>query len=340
MAAPADRTVLEAFVEAFVDDAGRSGYADLGRRQRPPFGNLGYGAAGVAYALAQAGDALGEPRWRRLAARWIAPAVAASRRAETLASPDARRPPPRASLFFGLAGLHFADARVATSPERRARAVRRFQAAALDPDDNDLYLGAAGVRIAATRLGLRGQELVAPRAPARLAWGDPRGWLAHGNAGTLLAMVTAGRAPDAGLAALADEYLALLRRSTGPAPFRGSICKGSAGMALLYAAAWERLRRPLYLEVARAAAEDVETSRADGASLCCGAGGGAYALLALARTDGRSWRERAMRRARAAVTMSDPGLRYGGILGGQAGLFCLAADLIGSAKDGFPGLET
>src|SRR5687768_13242973 len=66
----ADRTVLEAFVEAFVEDAARSGYPELIRRQRPPYGTFGHGAAGVAYALARAGR-------RDLAERWIRPALAA-----------------------------------------------------------------------------------------------------------------------------------------------------------------------------------------------------------------------------------------------------------------------
>jgi len=113
-----------------------------------------------------------------------------------------------------------------------------------------------------------------------------------------------------------------------PAGLKLSLCNGLAGFVQLWASAFEATGDAMWLDAARAAAPELESSAPtehNGGSVCCGLGGRAYALLAIARIDpSGDWRPRA--RGLALRALGDETLGHG-VLGGLSGLVCLASDL-------------
>src|SRR5688500_10986135 len=77
---PSPQTHLRYFVSSWTRQIQSISYADLPRRQDPPFASLTFGAAGIAFALLRVGEALEDrdllmrgERWARVAERNLGP---------------------------------------------------------------------------------------------------------------------------------------------------------------------------------------------------------------------------------------------------------------------------
>jgi serine/threonine-protein kinase len=348
----------------------RVSYTRLVREQEPPFANLAYGAAGLAYALLRAALTLEDDRALRQAARLLDDALAASRRRSAFL--PARVPPehcPRTSIFFGLPGMHFVRALVAhAAGDRRgaSRSVAAFIAGARRGLDGplELYGGLAGVLSAATvlsevepalpELAALGRtvrdRLLAAAGPGEPWDGLPANMIAHGRAGVAAALLqwaaregsaVPGRLLDA-LQGLRRRTLAILARSSIPEPrgayVRGSFCSGAAGYALVFVMAHRHTGDERFRTAAVRFGTVARSSSVLGPSACCESAGACYALAALARADpaGR-WRRRAEQlAARSLAAPHWRRWRYNLMRGGEGGLLCLAADFAQDAPPRFP----
>jgi serine/threonine-protein kinase len=194
----------------------------------------------------------------------------------------------------------------------------------------------------------------------------PDGWtrgpnlgFAHGRAGIFHALlswsIACGRALPTAFARHLDRLAADVERTgtmgapRAQLPGQGaalarSWCNGAAGLALLWARAYEHAPRAAYLGRARAAATFVldEVAGAPG-HLCCGLAGRAYALLAMERIEPGRWIARAEAMAAAATTavLAQRSAWPNGLLTGYPGLVCLARELDAAPADriGFPLVE-
>lgn len=291
---------------------------------RPPHSSLAHGAAGVAYFLLRYAELAGEPRVLAAAADWIAVAeeglhdsgafVAQSSRV----FPDRRRPPPPCSLVFGEAGVACVAALVASAVADDAgveTALGSFAAAAdaCPPDALDAVSGAASLLLGSALLV---ERLAGPPIPTELMerqaarltgaleererpGADPLEWLgaAHGWCGLAYAMLRSCQATGAQpspslmslLESLRDARLpsGLWPRRPGQQEVWPGWCHGSAGWAQLWTLAFELLGDEELLKLAEAAATHAVMSEGDeGAGVCCGQAGEAYAALALYRASG------------------------------------------------------
>jgi hypothetical protein len=209
-----------------------------------------------------------------------------------------------------------------------------------------LLHGRAGFLIAALvlerRLGSEHARALADDLAASLLdlhWCLPSGGFAHGDAGVMHALFEWAHvrrcALPAGVGALL-EHLARPRRA--PPRLHGSWCNGAAGDVLLWCKAYRHFADPRYLGLAERRARDCGRIPRTAGSLCCGQGGAAYALLALARVrpDGNA-RERALAHTARAVRALRTG-HPNSVLRGYPGLLCLATDVLES-DGGFPLVE-
>ncbi len=351
-------------------------YRELCATQGAPWASIGYGAAGIAVALAH-----GARRGRRaadlpIAARWLDEAARGARVAPAFWQPGFGERRMQASLYYGPDGVRFVRLLVASRARRSdAPGLRSFLARCRQRrgGPSELVEGVAGTLTALVLLSRRTTD---PRvlgvaddlAHDLLARADgPTGWargphlgFAHGRAGTLHALLgwslaTGRPLPPAfrgHLDRLADDVTRADLTSVGrrrddaeAASLRRSWCNGAAGLVLLWARAYLHAPEATSLRRARGAARLLLTHTAAAPGhLCCGLGGRAYALLAMERIDpGRGWlaRARAMG-ARAASAMLDGGAVWpNGLFTGYPGLVCLAHDLAEAPGErlGFPLVE-
>jgi serine/threonine-protein kinase len=308
----------------------RSG-APIGSERDHQASALLHSSAGVALTRAAIARARVDEAELSRAIRWLAAL--------------ARGPLSSVELSSGMAGLLLGASRLLALPE-------------LGPGDSRALRGVQR-RIAARLL----RECRRAGGPA-----ETRHWanlgLAHGWGGVLHALLACqesrtGR-PPAELARWLDELDSLavadgrarrwpwLERRDGRLLRNGSMtgwCNGSAGFVLLYLAAHRVLGRQVDLARAHAAAWDVSTRPAGSFDLCCGATGGAYALLAMARATGeRRWVTRARALADYAFHHRDAApkeaLQSGNLFRGQAGLMLLLAELDDPGTATFPLIES
>jgi hypothetical protein len=276
-------------------------------------------------------------RWVALAERDLhdAEAFVVSERSRVF--PDPRQPsPPPSSLYFGEAGVWCVVALV-SGAQRDAggvdRAISRFAsiADAGAGDELDAVRGVASLLLGAAlmveELGdppakplLNAGERLAERLNAVAAerWGaglDPVGWLgaAHGWCGIAHALLrwcetTSEDPPPAVrglLERLADTRLAsgLWPRREGSSEVWPGWCHGSAGWVQLWTLASEVLGDAGLLTLAdRPGAHAVAGDHGEGAGVCCGEAGEAYAALAIYRATGEDdWLEEAQRLAAHAA---------------------------------------
>jgi serine/threonine-protein kinase len=270
------------------------------------------------------------------------------------------------SLFHGAAGLHLLAYRLATkrrelaAAEAALRALVR-QSGALE-SSAELVGGAAGLLTAlalahvvapdpriATAADLLADALF-DQAPAPAHFG-----FAHGQAGILHALLGWSRAFGRPVPARLVEQLESFGPRLDAAAATGratawdahaSWCNGAAGLALLWARAYEVTGERAYLERARRAAWALTGSPSSGAfpDVCCGLGGRAFALLALERIEPEmGWYEHALTATAEAIrrAMTHGTEHPNGLLKGLAGLVCLARDLIVPPRDriGLPMVE-
>jgi hypothetical protein len=341
--AASHRRVLRALVRDYLGAALAIDYRELTRRQPAPFASIGYGAGGIVFALLRAGM-IDE------AARWLDGARRGARGRRAFL--DGRIPPRfvASSVSDGPAGLDYLGARVAhLLGDRRARArhLGRFVAHARGgPRPAEVLHGRAGFLIAALdlerQLGDERARDVADELAASLLdprWELPTTAFAHGDAGVLHALLewahVRGRALPGEVVARLDQVAA---PRAVPAPLAIGWCNGAAGDLLLWAKAFRHDRDPRHLDRAEAHARACRPTGEVDASLCCGLGGAAYALLALERVaPGRGAADAALAlgaRAAGHLCSAYPNA----VLRGYPGLVCLAIDLLGGGG-GFPLVE-
>jgi hypothetical protein len=270
---------------------------------------------------------------------------------------------PKASFSRGLTGLHAISALAARAAGDRAacqREVRRFiEAARRARGSMELFQGAAG-RLAGAAIMMReipdpgvrslgdelGGRLLAAfgRALAGRAAGPHAQGMAHGWPGVALALL----GWQAVSRSLPED--ALRRAVIAVHPYDVSAltnsrqvdwAHGHAGMAHLFARAHVQLGDRRFLAWARVAARRALAWPSHGFSLPSGAGGIAYAMLAMAAADPEGpWREAAWTAAGHALARIEvPELDPYGVWSGLGGACCLALDLVHETRALFPGLE-
>ena len=301
-------TIFDEYVAAYLSAISEVDYDGLAALQGPPFGCLSNGGAGIAYMLRRSGDARRARAWAEAAvrdcragafqgrARAIDPSAyligrggvlvaraldrrAAPRAANAYAALVRRAPRVRAELIEGMAGLLVGATIILRQVEHAG--VRRAGGQLADDiarppraAQGEARLGRERRDRLRARLGRR--ALRAPRVEPRVGRGraDPRDRRA------------ARAPPRVGWRAIAPAM-------------RASWCAGAAGAAMLWSHAYDCTGERAFLVGARRAAR-----AADGAvapahrHLCCGAGGVAYALLALHRVDPDGGLARARARGR------------------------------------------
>jgi serine/threonine-protein kinase len=246
-----------------------------------------------------------------------------------------------ASLFHSPSGVHAVGALVALAwgeAESAARAVGAFLAASRVPCAFvDLTLGAAGLLVGCAELleafqgarggdpgaiVARGEELrtAIERAVAgpdiATATSMSSLGLAHGWAGLLFALLRWSQARGESaepyrarldeLGALHEPHGLGIRwpvenRTVPRASYVESWCNGSAGHALLWALAYERLGDATYGVYAERSAASAWSSEVELGTVCCGLAGVGYACAAAHRVSGDAvWLSRARLSARRA----------------------------------------
>ncbi len=331
---------LERFIAAWIDWVSSVSLADVRASQPAPWAGLGHGAAGTAYALWRVGTAAKHGEALVQARRWWSIAMAAARAPRGLRAGDLARMSVATSVVVGPPGIHAVGALVGQALGRardRDRALAKFISATTKPRRpmSELWFGDAGVL--ATALGLRRHiddarldaliETVRGRVVAAPALPGPA--LAHGRAGVQRTLISSARATEsAAIVPDLEPPNVELVRSRAPAGLGLSLCNGLAGFVLLWVSAFEATGDARWLDAAQTAAPALESDLAadyNGGNVCCGLGGRAYALLAIARIDpSGEWRPRA--RALALRSLGDETLGHG-LYGGLSGLVCLVSDL-------------
>jgi hypothetical protein len=371
---PTAEEVLLASAEDYFERLAALSFAEMAGRQHGFFSSLAFGASGIAYAFWYAahlwGPPPGDPELLEQAERWSRQAVARQRHRLAFRVPGsemASRPP--SHFLYGLAGVYFVRALVASSRgdrAARARALARFAglARASRAGSPELYNGTAGClagtailfsRIGSPGLRELGDELAADllrRAASNQAgvagWPELRGQgLSHGSAGPFLALLLWQSASGAPL----PEWVpaALLRLLAGavadpesfcPAEYHPLLCNGFTGLVYLAAQACRVLGDPAFLGLAREAAGRMLAGIRAEPDLCCGRAGVASACLALARVDPDGpWREHA-RHLTLSTLLAEPGDWFSaGLYSGEAAIPCLALLLASGVDAGPPALD-
>ncbi|HTR53043.1 MAG TPA: lanthionine synthetase LanC family protein [Kofleriaceae bacterium] len=344
-----DYAQLRGYVASYREAIACVGYDAIAHLQPSQFASIAFGGAGTAYALWR----LGMPRH---AAAWLRGSLDDRRRA-AFKLHDGHRAIERDSYSHGRAGLLWlrnliVEPRAPDAITAYVRAIDRVNAA-------EFVAGRAGhltgVRLLLarrddTRLRAAGEALASAlvrslRARAKRGWRaiDAAGF-AHSWSGVmhaLLAWHQLRARPIPGW--LADELRALHAAWT-PGAARipdkaASWCNGGAGTLLLWTKAFELTHDDRYRDAARGAASHAVRAKTDDPTVCCGRGGVAFALLALARVDAtRDWRALALKVAIRAVKTRQLE-RPNGLYYGHPGLVCLALDLLSENPVGFPTIE-
>jgi hypothetical protein len=344
-----ERRTLDVLVEVYLRAVGALDYRRLVRRQPPPFTSVGFGAGGIVYALLHAGTIRGDAALVSAARRWIDEIRAGLRGRGAFFT--AHVPPQlvRDSVSDGPPGFDFLDALVAGAVgdrRTRERAMRRFARRARHASSAELLHGRAGFLVAALALeralgagsaGALADELAATLLDLR--WNLPSVAFAHGDAGVAHALFEWAHVRGCALPAELRGVLDRLAVPRMPPPrLHGSWCNGAAGDVLLWSKAYRHYGDPRYLALARTRAVVCGRIGRTQGGLCCGHGGAAYALLALARVSAdAAARDRAVGFAMRAVRAFAP--RYpSAVLRGYPGLVCLAIDLL-AGGGGFPLVE-
>lgn len=351
---------LGQLTRAYLRAARGMSFAELRARQEPPWANIPFGGSGIACALWRSRSRSREARLRDAEA-WLAAAAGTARQRLACHHRGHGAQDLGWSLYYAADGIALLQLLIAHEhPTRRAfrDQLPRFLAHCRRKrgGPSELLQGTAGYLAATTLLYRRSGEPRAlavadalagdllDRGPrARHGWVHaPRLGLGHGRAGTFFALLgwsqAAARELPAwlfdGLGKLADDVerggrLGAPPEMPGPVMQR-SWCSGAAGLALLWARAYEHSGGPAYLARARAMAGRLMEHTAAVGNLCCGLGGRAYALLALDRIDpDGGWFAHAQRLAAraAAMMLAAPGGWPNGLYHGYPGLVCLADDL-------------
>ncbi|MCX5746854.1 MAG: hypothetical protein NT062_30655 [Proteobacteria bacterium] len=343
-----DRTdLLTELIDGWVSLAQLTPFRDL-QEQAPPWASISQGAAGNAYALWHIAKRRSQPSVLVGAQRWWRFAVRAAERRSGFRSAAFNRIPITASVPFGRPGLHVVETLLDHERAKPTRSGLTKLAASLRrkaTTPSEFMAGQAGGLTAALHVArwtdapemrevadtLAGRLLDAPAMPVN--------GFAHGQVGVQHALLTwfehTRTPPPANLVAqlVSPTDAEIIARVPTLA---GSWCNGLPGFVMLWVKAYELTGDPAWRDRAREAVHTLATLPSTSGSLCCGAGGHAYALLALARIDAsEDWHS-------TALTLCTRGLSQvadHGVFRGLPGLVCLAVDLITPGTPRFPLVE-
>lgn len=295
---------------AGVVGASRKAFAlpELGEAQRHVHGSsVHHGRPGLAWVDAHAAMAAG-----------VSPAVALRRFVAALA-----RRPVWSDVTFGSAGMLVACASLARLPVHDLSVHARLH-------ETGDRIAATLARVARTsrptdrRLNLGIAHGIAGLAYAQLIWGVARGRAPSPAVERILHALT--RKADWIGAGARWVWTAGAAHLPGSRKFMAGWCNGSAGFVHLWVLASAALGNRRYEDLAIAAGRHVWNEPGTAWDLCCGTGGGAYAMLALYRHTGDTvWLRRARslgdrsveaaRRVIASGTLADRGGLMRGVLG-------------------------
>ncbi len=283
------------------------------------------------------------------------------------------------SLFHYEPGLHVADAIVAQllgDRQRASVAARRFiRSCSREWENPDLTLGRTGALIGSAilvdRLGADESLLSFGAEVESSVWDSLRHkspiagpessfnlGLAHGWAGVLFASMQWSRVSGLPLRDEVEErldQLAALAQPHGrgvrwPWYLKGENrepvympgwCSGATGHALLWAEAARSFDRDAYLGLASGSAWSAWRTPFGSDHLCCGAAGGAFAMLRLHGTTLEpDWKVRAQRLfQKSLVPPAEEANSPASLYRGRTGIALLAAELEGDAAARMPMLE-
>jgi hypothetical protein len=339
--------------------------------QEPPHLNLAHGSAGVAYALLHASKQFNDPDLLPLARRWVDWSFAQSGKPDAFtAGVFVGEIVNAASLFYGMAGLHYVDALVAGAMHDNARvtnALDAWQALPAPPHSilHDVMSGGAGCLLGMGRLKIAfpnssldatGNHLYALLCDARPSELRRLG-MAHGLGGYYFSLLEWATLSDCALPPWFWPDLDQLIRDgewSGPtakwpvergAPaeshrYMHTWCNGAPGLALLWARAYESTAETRFLELACGCGRHVLAAVPYLSHLCCGKAGAAYALLALSRIEpDKPWKSPALKLAARAILHERLDSWNESLLKGRAGLLCLALDVLDTRPAYFPCVE-
>lgn len=373
-------TAPEITIRSQLDDARRSFIEEVsavGLRRSPGNASVHLGSAGVAYSLWRAAAQRDDPHLLAEASRWIGRALVDAEGRDAFRLSAGTHAAVRAdSLFFGKPGIQCVAALIAHASgdfKSRDRSLRGLAERAPAQDAPvELLHGIAGHLAGAALLLAEtgapearslGQRYVDHLLQNAFAHGESMPWeevkyygFAHGWGGIYFsilqwASLTHRTLPGWFVPALRSFAQSgipsggkelnwpVYRAAAAQRPFSGW-CHGSPGLALLWVKAYEHCGDDLFLHTARRCGRHTLESAGRLASLCCGHGGKAYALLALSRIDPEGpWRYRAAELAALAVATRDVTAWPQSLLKGRAGLFCLAGDILHGQSCRFPLIE-
>jgi hypothetical protein len=301
-----------------------------------PRASLARGAAGVVYTLFHIGSARADPAAIAASKRWVAIARRAASRPDGFGRRQRGIPGTGSSLVFGPPGVAAVAAIVAPSLRSLAEHVAFVRRRA----PAEYTFGIAGnlhatIAIARAKRTPAAAELVRDLA-RRLARAKPPlpGGFAHGDLGVTAARLAAARECGEPVDPALVESLAATNPDRALAsPYPRSWCNGLAGYTIAWVLAAD-LDERCRANALAAASRLLEVLDESGPSLCCGLGGRAYALLAVARLDPQGpWIDHAITLATRALAHEIPS---GGVFQGFPGLVMLAHDLQTPERARFP----
>jgi eukaryotic-like serine/threonine-protein kinase len=327
-------------IDTWLELAAAMTVRDLAGDPEAPRASLAAGAAGFAYVLGRIGRARGDTQILAASRRWLASARRVGQRRDGFRAAGWR--PTSGSVMFGPLGLSATAALIVSSPRAIADhvALARRRAARAPAE---VMLGIAGnLMTAVALLRAPGDDALVRELAARLAKlpPPPVGGFAHGDVGVTAARLAAARALGTAIdGALVDSLAAIdPAHVVARGPLARSWCNGLAGYTLAWVLAAEVGNDERCRARALAAAPHLlDALDESGGTVCCGLGGRAYALLAIARLDpGGPWIEHARQLATRALAHETA---TGGVLQGLPGLVLLAHDLETPATARFPVLD-
>jgi lantibiotic modifying enzyme len=352
------RGLAETVISQLLSDAGDSSRMSI----RTPFFSVYYGAAGIAYALSRFAAVGQDASILAAADLWATYAV------RRLKDPTAlKKPAPgtavghadRISIYHSPTGVHLVRALISESTDRSegvGKAADAFiRAGQRQSTCQDLTLGRSGLLLGCAiflerastldrvrrenllRLGQELQNTILPMSdPDHLGFNG----VAHGRAGVAYAVMRWAHATGsdvdkavrveltriADVAVSANDEAGWPKSATDTAVWPGW-CHGSAGYVHVWALAADLIHAD-YMRLAEAAGRFTAAHVSQGASLCCGTAGQAYALLELHRVTGDPmWLADAHRLTERAMERQGGAVHGAGLYPGLLGVAVLAAEI-------------
>jgi type 2 lantibiotic biosynthesis protein LanM len=358
-----DAEFLKDTLSRYLSGVRSSSFAQLEATKAPPHASLAMGGAGIAYALWKASRHLNDESLLAHAERWIFDSLAAVGKADAFTGPEFGLTGTRisgGSVLYGIAGLHYVRALVAGAMHditAKEQAIRDFRTLVetVRPVSLDLTSGAPGQLLAIahlkTELGcgsldetghrLYERVLATPRRPLRHLG------TAHGLGGLYISLLKWSELsnvrppqwfwPSVDRLAAKGEWSGQsvqwpIEWGAATRSYMNSWCNGAPGLMFLWIRAYKATGNERFLKLARGCGHAILSEPQSSSHLCCGTAGQAYSLLALSTSEA-DWKDSAFRLARKSMKEERFEIWNHSLLKGQAGLLCLALDLLACRPD-------